>query len=40
MSTIAQAPSAPASFQTRIVRASIRDHQDGFAVQKRFTFGR
>ena len=39
----------PSGFQTRIVRASIRDHlrdyrvrvlQDGFAVQKRFTIGR
>ena len=42
---------APAAngFQTRITRASLRDHlrdyrvrvlQDGFAVQKRFTIGR
>ena len=39
----------PTGFQTRIMRASIRDHlrdyrvrvlQDGFAVQRRFTVGR
>jgi hypothetical protein len=43
------APPAAIGFQTRIVRASLRDHlrdyrvrvlQDGLAVQKRFTFGR
>ena len=43
------APVAAPGFQTRIVRASIRDHlrdyrvrvlPDGLAVQKRFTIGR
>ena len=46
---VTSVPPAPMSFQTRIVRASLRDHlrdyrvrvlQDGLAVQKRFTFGR